>query len=61
MVRALLALLALIRSAPLLEVVGAGLIVWGVYLAWGLAAALIAGGSALVLKAFELDTRAESS
>jgi uncharacterized membrane protein YecN with MAPEG domain len=55
MVKALLALVALARSAWLVEIVGAGLIVGGVYEAWGSAAALIAGGSALVLKAFELD------
>ena len=55
MVKALLALVEVIRSAWLIELVGAGLIVAGVAVAWGLAAALVAGGSALVLKAFELD------
>jgi hypothetical protein len=55
MVKALLALVAFLRSAWLIELVGAGLIVAGVAVAWGLSAALIAGGVALVLKAFELD------
>lgn len=60
MVKALLALVAVLRSAWLIELVGAGLIVAGIYIAWGLAAALVAGGSALVLKAYELDTRGET-
>lgn len=55
MVKALLALFDACRSAWLIELVGAGLIVGGVYEEWGLAAALIAAGVALVLKAFELD------
>ena len=55
MVKALLALVGVLRSAWLIELAGAGLIVAGVAVAWGLSAALIAGGVALVLKAFELD------
>lgn len=55
MVKSLLAILRALASAWLVELVGAGLVVAGVYLAWGLAAALIAAGVALVLKAFELD------
>lgn len=55
MVKALLALVGVIRSAWLVELAGAGLVVGGVYEQWGTSAALIAGGSALVLKAFELD------
>lgn len=55
MVKALLAVVEVLRSAWLIELVGAGLIVAGVAVAWGLAAALCAGGVALVLKAFELD------
>lgn len=55
MVKALLALVAIARSSNLIELVGAGLIVGGVWEQWGDAAALIVGGSALVLKAFELD------
>lgn len=55
MVKALLALVRAVRQAWVVELVGAGLIVAGVYLAWGTAAALGAGGSALVLKAYELD------
>lgn len=55
MVRALLAVVAVLRAAWLVELVGACLIVAGAYEAWGLAAALVAGGVALVLKAYELD------
>lgn len=55
MIKALLVLVAALRSAWLFELAGAALIVAGVYLAWGLAAALAAGGVALLLKAFELD------
>lgn len=57
MVKALLALVAALRSAWLVELVGAALIVAGVYVAYGLAAGLVAGGAALVLKAYELDGR----
>lgn len=56
MVKALLALVNALRSAWLFETIGAGLIVWGVYIAWGLAAALVVGGSALLLKAFEWES-----
>ena len=59
MLRALVALVAVLRSAWLIELVGACLIVAGVHEAWGLAAALIAGGLALVLKAYELDLRGD--
>ncbi len=59
MAKALLALVGVLRSAWLVELVGAGLIVAGVAVAWGLAAALVAGGSALVLKAYELDLRGD--
>lgn len=55
MVKALLALLSALRSAWLIELAGAGLVVAAVYLAWGVAAALGAGGVALLLKAFEID------
>jgi hypothetical protein len=57
MVKALLALVSFLRSAWLLEAAGAALIVAGVWVAWGDAAALVASGVALVLKAFELDGR----
>lgn len=57
MVKALLALVGVLRSAWLVELVGACLIVAGVHEAWGLGPALVAGGVALVLKAFELDQR----
>lgn len=59
MVKALLAIGRALRQAWLVELAGAGLIVAGVYEAWGTDAALIAGGSALVLKAYELDQRGE--
>ena len=57
MVKALLAVIDVLRSAWLIELVGAGLIVAACAVAWGLAAALAAAGVALVLKAFELDTK----
>lgn len=57
MVKALLALVGVLRSAWLLELVGAGLIVAGVHEAWGLAAVLVAAGVALVLKAYEIEAR----
>lgn len=57
MVKALLGLLALIRRAWLLELVGAALIVAAVAVQWGTAAGLGASGACLVLKAFELDSR----
>lgn len=59
MVRALLAVVGLLRSAWLIEAAGACLIVAGVHVAWGAAAALVAGGVALVLKAFELESRGD--
>ena len=59
MLKALVAVVAVLRSAWLIELAGASLIVYGVYEAWGLAPALIAGGSALVLKAYELDLRGD--
>lgn len=55
MFRALLALVRVARQAWLIELAGAGLIVAGAYVAYGSAAALVAGGVGLVLKAFELD------
>ena len=55
MLKALLAIVRALISSTFVELVGAGLIVAGVYLAWGLAAALIAAGVALVLKAYELE------
>lgn len=60
MVKALLALVAVLRSAWLIELVGAALVVYGVYLAWEEPAAFVAGGVALLLKAFELDARGDS-
>lgn len=55
MVRGLLAILRALRSATFIELVGAAAIVAGVYLLAGIAWALIAGGVAFVLKAFEID------
>ena len=57
MLKALIALVGVLRSAWLVEAAGAALIVWGVSEEWGTAPAAIAGGSALILKAFELDGR----
>lgn len=57
MVKALFALVAVLRRAWLFETVGAGLIVAGIYEASGVPAACVAGGVALVLKAYELDGR----
>lgn len=57
MVAALLAVVRSLRQAWLVELAGAGLIVGGVFEAWGTAAALVAGGVALVLKSYELSAR----
>lgn len=59
MVKALLAIGNAVRSAWFVELAGAGLIVAGVYEQWGGPEALIVGGSALVLKAYELDLRGD--
>lgn len=50
-------LLAIFRSAWLVELAGGGLIVAGVVLQWGATVGLMTGGGMLVLKAFELDGR----
>lgn len=55
MIRALLVLGRALKAIWLVELAGAALIVAGIYLAWGLPAALVAGGVALLLKAFELE------
>lgn len=55
MIKALLSILGALLAVWLVETVGAALIVYGIYLAWGGPAALIAGGVALLLKAFELE------
>lgn len=57
MVKALLSIAGLLLAVWLIEAVGAALIVYGIYREWGGAAALIAGGVALLLKAFELEQR----
>lgn len=57
MLKALLSILNVLRSAWLLEATGAGLIVYGVHEAWGRPEAFVTAGVALVLKAFELDQR----
>lgn len=54
MIRALLALVGVLRRSWLVELVGAACIVAGIYLSFGLAWALVACGVALVLKAFEM-------
>ena len=56
MVRGLLSVARAVRSAWFVELIGAALIVAGVYLLAGVAWSLIAGGVALVLKAFEIDS-----
>lgn len=60
MVKALLSIARVLLAVWLIEAAGAALVVYGIYRAWGGAAALIAGGVALLLKAFELDVRAEA-
>lgn len=57
MLKALIAVVRALRSVWLIELAGAGLIVAGIYGAWGVNAALAAAGVALVLKAFELEQR----
>jgi hypothetical protein len=54
MVKNLIALLAIVR-VELLELIGAGLVVAGVYRQWGTGAAFIASGVALLAKSMELD------
>ena len=61
MVKSLLILLRLLVSNPVLEVVGAGLIVAGVYVAAGTAGALIAAGIAVLLKTLARDLDPEGS
>lgn len=56
MVKNLIALLAMLR-VELLELIGAGLIVVGLYRQWGTGAAFIAAGVALLAKSMELDLR----
>lgn len=53
--RALLVVVGWLRSAWLVELVGAGLIVAALGDVWGRAGALGAAGVALVLKAYELE------
>lgn len=55
MLKALLMLVRALTVSWLVELTGAALLIAAAYLAWGLAAALAAGGVALILKAFELD------
>lgn len=55
MIRALLVILRAFTAVWLIELVGAGLVVAGAAIAWGLAAALAVGGAFLLLKAFELE------
>ena len=56
------ALLVIVRAVPawLLELAGACLVVAGVHQGWGVPAALVVGGAALILKAFELDLRGDA-
>ncbi len=59
MVRTLVALVIrfvmFVRSAPVLELAGAALVVVGVNSVWGWGAATIVAGAALLLKSAELD------
>lgn len=57
MFKALLTILRGLRRAWLIEAVGAGLIVAGLAVAYGLGAALTGSGVALLLKAFEVETK----
>jgi hypothetical protein len=57
MLKALLAILRVLRSAWLIELVGASLLVAAAFRAWGDSAALGAAGAFLVLKAYELESR----
>lgn len=54
---ALLKLARVLLAVWLVELVGAVLVVAGVWQAWGDPAGLVAGGVGLLLKAFELDMR----
>lgn len=56
MLKALLDIGRSLKKAWLIEVVGACVIVAGVYGLWGTDAALIAGGVALVLKAYDVQS-----
>lgn len=47
-------LVATVRNAPLLELVGLGLIVAGCTVQWGVVALLIGAGLVLVLKSLEI-------
>ena len=53
MVKAMLAIVAKIRTAPVLETIGAGLLTAGAAVQWGTAAGLATAGGCLVLKAFD--------
>ena len=59
MVKALLSLVAYLRSAWLFECVGAALIVGGAWTLWSDGAALIAAGVALLLKSYEFAMRGD--
>lgn len=53
--KALLALVAIIRSSTVLEFTGAACVVAGVWTIWGITGALIGAGVALLLKSFEIE------
>lgn len=59
MVKALLMVGRALSRAWLIELAGVALIVASAALAWGAAAALAAAGAALVLKAFEIESRSQ--
>lgn len=56
MVKGLVSLIRLFYRAPLVELVGAGLVVYGVFLLAGTAWTFVAAGVAVLLKSLELDT-----
>lgn len=57
MVNALLAIVRALWSVWVFEIVGAGLVIWGLYEAHGTPAAAVAGGVAALAKSAELDLR----
>ena len=60
MVKALFSLVAqVLRSAWILELAGAALLVFGLYRVWGVGVACIGGGVAVLAKSAERDLRSQ--
>lgn len=55
MVRALLTIVAAVRSVVFFETAAAGLLIAAAAVAWGLGAALAVGGVCAFLKSYDLD------